>query len=186
MNINSINSMSFKGYVPVIYKARNPNDNTYVTITNKSYIKKCHSFVVRNLNGTAKSNKDKGFVEFYKDHDPDYRRMPVVHSVYLDDFKGVYLITGNDTDVIREYAKPIGRTKSEALDYIGTSKSLESQLAVKKYFKRVKFFLEHRCRRLKSRDGKKLSMILYFNPLYSKKDEIKGFQFEEVEFVKDD
>ena len=65
MNINSISSISFKGYVPVRYMAKNPKNDKYVPVIKNENIRKCQSFVVRNLNGTAKNMRNDDFVNFY-------------------------------------------------------------------------------------------------------------------------
>ena len=185
MIINSTNSASFKGYVPVRYMAKNPKNDKYVPVIKNENIRKCQGFVVRNLNGTAKKMKDEGFVNFYRAYDSDYRKNPVVHSVYDDSSPVVYMVTGDDTQVIRELAKPVGKAKAEAIDTIGSSKTFESQSASRTFFRKVKSFLNNGCKRLKSNSGKNLSLIVYFNPKYSRNDKLKGFEFVEANFVED-
>ena len=80
MNINR--TLSFKANIPVFFYAKNPANNKYVPVMKNENIRKCQSFVARNLNGTAKNCKDDGFVEFYKMHDNDYANRPEIHSVY--------------------------------------------------------------------------------------------------------
>ena len=184
MNINSISSISFKGYVPVRYMAKNPKNDKYVPVIKNDNIRKCQSFVVRNLNGTAKNMRNDDFVNFYRAHDKDYRENPVVHSIYDENLPIVYMVTGNDTEVIKEYAKPVGIAKAESIDKIGHSKSFESQVASKNFFRNVKLFLLKRCRRLKSpQSGKDLSLIVYFNPQYTKSGNLTGFESADAEFI---
>lgn len=184
MNISSV-FPSFKGYVPVKYMARHPVNGKYVHVMKNENIRKCQGFVVRNLNGTAKNQKNTDFVEFYSSKDADYRKNPVVHSVYDNEKSLVYMVSGSDTDVVRELAKPIGVAKGEAKDKFGKTDSWETYIETKKYFKSVKDFLRYRCKRLKSAGGKGLSLIVYFTPIYSRNDKLKGFSYDKAEFVED-
>lgn len=183
MSVNS--SLSFKGYIPVRYMVKNEDSGKYVPVIKKENIRKCHGFVVRNLNGTAKKNKNERFVEFYKSYDSDYRNNPIVTSVYDNNSPTVYMVTGSDVDVVKEFAKPIGKAKGDAKEYLGHSNSFESHIATKDYFKKVKAFLRGRCKRLKSADNKPLSLVLYFDPQFSKNDRLKGFEFRNARFLED-
>ncbi len=184
--IKSVHPVSFKGYIPVNYYAKNPKNDKYVPVIRTENIRKCQSFVVRNLNGTAKKMRNDDFIHFYRNYDPDYRKLPQVHSVYDKDSPTVYLVSGRDVDTIKELAKPIGRAKGEALDRLGHSKSFEAQIASNDFFKNVKQFLKNSCRRLKSQDNKNLSLRVYFDPNYNTKDKLVGFTFVKAEFIKDE
>ncbi len=181
--IKNVSNVSFKGYVPVRYYAKNPATGKYSPVVKNENIKKCNSFVVRNLNGTLKKNKNEDFVDFFRSHDSDYRRLPVVHSVYDQNAPVVYLITGKDADTVREMAKPIGRAKGEALDKTGCSKSFEVSNASNDFFRNVKAFMKNGCRRLKSEEGDNLSLRVYFDPKYNKKNNLTGFDFVNARFL---
>lgn len=181
--MQSVQNISFKAYVPVTYYAKNPATNKYVPVTKEENIRKCQSFVVRNLNGTAKNMKNDKFVEFYKSFDSDYAKVPKVRSVYDKDYPQVFMVTGRDVDFVDEMAKPVGKAKGDAMDRLGHSKSFEAANATRSYFREVKDFLKYRCPRLKNDEGQKLSLRLYFDPKYNKKGDLKGFDFVNAGFT---
>lgn len=187
MSINNINNMSFKAYIPVTYYAKHPEKNEYVQIVKDENIKKCQGFVVRNLNGTAKNLKNDEFIKFYSGHDSDYRRTPKVMSVYDKDSPQVYMVTGNDVDVVKNMAKPVGIAKGQSIDRCGRSKTFESANAAKNYFSNVKSFLRNGCKRIKSNEGKNLSLRVYFDPKYGVRNKkLQGFDFVNAIFVKEE
>ncbi len=181
MNINK--NCSFKGYIPVSYYAKNPKNNEYVPVIKNENIRKCNGFVVRNLNGTAKSNINPAFVDKFKAYDKDYAFLQVVRSVYDDKSPTVYLITGKDVDTVNAIAKPVGIAKREACEMTGKSKSFESGMAVNTFFKQIKNFINYNCRRIKDREGQPLSLNVYFNPEYTKSNSLKGFKYSHCEYV---
>lgn len=184
--IKGVQQVSFRGYIPVHYYAKNPENGKYVPVIKDENIKKCQSFVVRNLNGTAKNMRNDEFVNFYRSYDSDYRKNPQVHSVYDRDNPVVYMVSGDDVDVVKEFAKPIGRAKGEAIDKLGHSKSFEAKAASKDFFRNVKYFLKTKCRRLKSKDNKNLSLRVYFDPKYNRKDNLVGFDFVNARFIEEE
>lgn len=185
MNIQTISPVSFKGYIPVKYMAKDDETGRYMPVTSNEYIKKCQSFVVRNLNGTAKNNVSEEFVELYKSYDKDYAKNPVVRSVYDKNRPIVHMFSGTETDIIDNYAKPVGRAKGEAMDAIGKSKSFESSVASRNFFKNVRSYINGSARRLKSENGKNLSLVVYFNPKYTRNDNLKKFEYAGAVFLED-
>lgn len=182
--ITRVQSPSFKAYVPVEIYARNPDNNKFVPVMKKENLKKCQGFVVRNLNHTAKNNKNDDFVEFYKKFDSDYSRTQVVHSVYPDRGPTVYMVTGSDVDKVREMAKPIGKAKGEAIDLTGKAASFEVYQAGRNYFDDVTRFLKYSCRRLKTSDKKDLTLRMYFEPRYGvRSKKLQGFDFVHARFL---
>lgn len=182
--IMRVQSPSFKAYVPVEIYARNPETNKYVPVLKKENLKKCQGFVVRNLNHTAKNNKDVGFVDFYKQYDSDYNKTQVVQSIYPDRGPMVYMVTGSDVDKVKEMAKPIGKAKAEALDLTGQSSSFEVYQAGRNYFEDVKRFLKSSCRRLKTPDKQDLTLRMYFEPKYGvRSKKLQGFDFVHARFI---
>ncbi len=181
-----INPLSFKGYVPVKFYARNPKDGKYSRVIKHENLRKCQGFVVRNLNGTAKSNRNEEFVNFYRKQDKDYRYCPAVMSMYDED-RGrdpiVYMITGSDVDIAKQMAKPVGIAKGESLDRLGTTKSFEAKYEAQNYTQNIKRFLARNCKRLKNTKGQNLTLRVFFNPKYNKKNELKGFDFVHSEFI---
>ncbi len=184
--INNFKGISFKSYIPVSYYAKNPVNGEYVPVIKRENIRKCQGFVVRNLNGTAKRNKNEKFVDFYRTHDADYRANPQVQSVYDNNSPVVYMVSGKDVDTVTEFAKPVGKAKSESIDLIGHSNSFETRKAASDFFRNVKSFLTKSCRRLKSDDNKNLSLRVYFDPKYNTKDKLVGFDFVNARFIKEE
>lgn len=183
MTINSVQNPSFKAYMPITYYAKNPVNDKYVRVVKPENIKKCQSFVVRNLNGTAKNMKNDKFVDFYSHYDKDYRNQKTVRSVYDYDNATVFIITGKDTEAVSKMAKPIGIAKGESIDKTGRSSSFETHLAAKDYFKQIKSFLKYSCKQVKNDKGEKLSLRVYFDPKYKKDGTLKKFEFVNARMV---
>lgn len=184
--INSISSQpSFKSYIPVTYYAKHPKTGKYVPVLKKENLRKCHGFIVRNLNGTAKSSYNKEFVDFYKFYDKDYAKFPQVQSVYDNESPVIYMVTGKDVDAIKQLAKPVGIAKSESVAETGNSKSYKSKNAADVFFHEVKYLISHNFKRVKSHAGHDLSLKVFFSPKYNKKNKLVAFNFEDAMLVKD-
>ncbi|MBQ8887525.1 MAG: hypothetical protein IJY61_07495 [Candidatus Gastranaerophilales bacterium] len=185
--ITRVQSPSFKAYVPVQFYAKNPANGKYVPVLKRENIKRCQGFVVRNLNGTAKNNKNEKFVDYYKQHDSDYQKIPSVHSVYDHENPIVYMVTGSDVDKVREMAKPIGKAKADSLDTFGHTKTFEVAQAGRDYYREVQHFIKNTCKCLKSDEGKNLMLRVYFDPVYGKrgkqKGKLQGFDFVNARFL---
>ena len=169
--ISSVQSPSFKGYVPVQFYAKNPANGKYGPVQKMENIKRCQGFVVRNLNGTAKNNKNEEFVKWYKQYDKDYASLPQVHSVYDHEHPIVYMVTGSDVDTVREMAKPIGRAKSDSIDEFGHAHSFEVYQTGHEFYRNVQRFIKNTCRRLKSPEKDDLTLRVFFDPVYGKKNQ---------------
>ena len=168
MNLSPVSNLNFKGYVPVTYYALDDNGKTSSRVTSKENLRKCNGKIVRNLNGTLKEvNKD--LVDYFKKYDKDYQKLPYV--------------TGYDAYEVDNMAKPIGIAKSEALARTGKSRSYESNSASREFFKNARSYLQHRCTRLKSKEGQNLSLQVLFKPVYKKDGALKDFKYQEMEFV---
>lgn len=182
-----ISSISFKGYVPIKFYAKNPANGKYSRVIKHENLRKCQGFVVRNLNGTAKANRNESFIEFYKKHDKDYRKCPVVMSMYDERRESapvIYMITGNDTEEAKQLAKPIGIAKSESLEHLGNTKSFEAKSAAKIYFDNMKYFLNKCCKRLKNEKNEELTLRVFFEPEYTvKTHRLKGFKYTGCDFT---
>lgn len=182
MNLSPVSNLNFKGYVPVTYYALDGNGKTSSRVTSKENLRKCNGKIVRNLNGTLKEvNKD--LVDYFKKYDKDYQKLPYVTSIYDYETSTVYLVTGCDAYEVDNMAKPIGIAKSEALARTGKSRSYESNSASREFFKNARSYLQHRCTRLKSKEGQNLSLQVLFKPVYKKDGALKDFKYQEMEFV---
>ena len=184
MNVKSVQSPSFKAYIPVVYYAKVQDSEEYERITNPEYMKKCQSFVVRNLNGTAKNMANDSFVKGYSKYDSDYRAVPHVSTYYDNDNARVLMVTGRDTDAVTQMAKPIGLAKGEAKDKTGVARSFESQIATRDYFHQLKAFLSSSCKQVQTPDGDKLALKVYFDPKYKKDGTIAKFNYVKAAFAK--
>ena len=184
----SVNNVSFKACIPVKYYAKSPKSDGYLPVTKGENLRKCHGFLVRNLNGTAKNKTDLNLVNMYRRYDSDYDNVRAVHSVYGINNPIVYLITGKDVDVVNQMAKPVGIAKGRSVDALGHSKSFEAGLESKKFLTRVRQFLYCNCKKVQTKDTKEpLELHMYFNPEYKKKSgELKGFNFVGATIVETD
>ena len=188
MSINNVSSVSFKACIPVKYFAKNPNPNStkgrYLPVLKNKNIRKCHRYVVTNLNGTAK-NYDKGFVDFYKKYDPDYRMVSEVQSVYNEKGPIVHLVTGGDIDTVRQLARPVGEAKRESIEILGDTSSYDASLAARNFEREIHKIINNQFTPVKSIDDKKpLEMHVYFSPEYGKREgKLKGFNFVGVTLV---
>lgn len=175
--------ISFKGYVPVTFFAKNPKNGRYTPVLKEENIRKCQSFVIRNLNGTAKNIKNDEFVSFYKNADKDYQRDEKARSVYDVNEPVVYLITGCDVDSVNSMGRELRIRKNDAYEQTGKKNSYEAKRANKDYYNKTRSFLKHVCRRLKNSNGEKLTLEVFFEPKYTKKEgKLTGFSYTGARF----
>ena len=184
MSINSVSPVSFKSYVPVYHKAKNPKTGEFELITSQDQIRKCQRFVVSNLNHSGFNKKDSSFVSMFAAKDPDYRYLNVVQSVYDDKLPVVHMATGKDVDIIKNYAKNVGRAKSDALYAYGTTKTYETSRVTTDYFKTAKRYLFNSARRIKSQEGDRQALTVYFEPKFKRNGDFKEYQYVGADFIK--
>ena len=139
MSIKSVQALAFKAYVPISYYIKDNETGEYDRVTSPKTMKKCQSFVVRNLNGTAKNMACDRFVNGYSKYDADYRNDRRVTTYYDEKNARVLMITGKDVDSVKQMAKPIGIAKGDAIEKTGYSKSYEARVAGRDYFKQLKY-----------------------------------------------
>ncbi|MBQ9245744.1 hypothetical protein IJ182_05705 [bacterium] len=184
--INAVSNVSFKSYIPVSYYAKHPKNGKFVPVLKKENQRKCHSFIVRNLNGTAKTSVNNDFVKFYSQYDEDYREYPQVQSVYDKNSPKIFMVTGKDADTVKELAKPVGIAKSESIAETGKSQSYKSKNAADRFFNDVKYLINNKFKRVKSPDGHNLSMRVFFEPKYNTKGKLVTFNFKDAMLIKDE
>lgn len=177
---------SFKGYIPVKHFALYPKDNKYYQVTKRENLIKCQSFVVRNLNGTAKKMKNQEFIDYYRFHDGDYKTCPVVQSAYDNTTPTIYMITGYDTDAVKLEARNIGKAKREAIELTGNSETFESKNKANEYFRNINRLIRTSCRQVQAPNGDKLELQVYFIPKYDKDGKVKSFIYQTAYFAKDE
>ncbi len=184
MSVKSVQSPSFKAYVPVFFYVKDKDTDTYDRVTSPQAMRKCQSFVVRNLNGTAKNMANDSFVKGYSKYDSDYKKNSQVASYYDYDNAMVLMITGKDADSVKQMAKPIGIAKGDAKDKTGVARSFESKMATKDYFRQLKSFLRTSCKQVHTEDGENLALKVFFNPKYKKDGSVAKFNYEKACFTK--
>lgn len=187
-------NISFKGCIPVEFFAKHPVTQKYVPIVKYENIKKCKSFVVRNLNHTLKeANQNDIFINAYKKVDSDYAKTPFVRSIY-DKYAPVpksakekapcyvYLFTGQDADSINQIGKQLGKEKFDIFERTGKKQSSEIDQAKNQYRRDIRNLINKICPRVKDEKGNKLVMRIFFEPEYNKKGDFKRFAFQDVIF----
>ena len=183
MQIGAVNNnVNFKGYIPVRYYAKEQGEETAYRITSRENVKKCQSYVVRNLNRTLKEQNE-GFVDLYKAMDKDYQKHPAFRSYYVKNGRDIFLVTGYDADRIVEMAKPIGIAKGDAKSKTGKARSYESRNASRNFFFNVENYLKNQCKRVEGKNGEKLVLNVLFEPTYNKKNEFKKFKYLAANFT---
>ncbi len=197
--INKVYPCSFKSFVPVTYYARNIKGNgDFVQVCKYDNLRKCNNIIVMALNGTKKlSDEEKEFVNWYidKSNDEDYLKYPHVNSIIDSKKKSALMLTGYDSATIRDFGRTrIGIPQHEAKE-IGINPEYVKQNAAKSYVDEMKAYLNINDNQLKTKkddkkDGIKLALRAYFNPVYytkgKNKGQLKGFEFLNARFVKDE
>lgn len=175
----NINSVSFKACIPVKHYAKHPETGTYRRLTDDKQVRKCQGKVIRNLNGNLTKTAYQPIVDFYKQADADYSKTPEAVSIYRTSRTGrpeVYMVTGDDTEIIKEYGRKLGIAISGFDSEEENVVEKAEKTAKEAYFDKAFHFIKYHCKRVKSSDGKNLSLKVYFIPKYNKKGEIKDFQ----------
>ena len=183
--ITSVQSPSFKSCVPVQIYAKHPDTGKYSPLRKKNNdsknIRKCQRYIVSNLN-SKQAPKEPGFVGFYSSVDKDYSAVKAAYSYYDDENSKVYMFTGRDVDTVKEMAKPIGLASAQALDLYGNTNSPEVKEAKKNYYKNMKSFVRKNTNFLRSPDGRRLALRVYFDPIFYQKGKNKG-NLKDLQFV---
>ncbi len=191
MRINSINSPSFGAYIPVLYYAngvKNPQRSLFEDydppsrIIEKTNLRKCNGYIVRNLNGTEKKRPARELVKYVKMFDKDYRECPRVHSVYDYANSIVYLVTGRDVDTINQMAKPVGIAKGHSMDVLGHSKSFDARNAAENFVNNSFSFIKRNCRQVRNEKGEPVQFHVYYDPKYTKTGKLDSFEFQHAIF----
>ena len=190
-------NISFTGCIPVEFYAKHPITKKYIPIVKDVNIKKCQSFVVRNLNKTLKeSNLNDTFISAYKAIDRDYAQTPVVRS-YFDklapkpitarekDHRCVYLFTGKDVDCINKLGKELGKEKSDIFEATGQKENAATRQAKRRFRAGMKDLINRICPRVNDGNGNPYVMRVLFTPEYDKKGKFKKFNFQDVYFDRD-
>ena len=185
--MSGVSGVSFKSYVPVKFFATHPQTGEYVPVTKKDNIRKCQSYVIRNLNGTAKNKKNNDFINYFRTFDFDYKRNPIARSVYDRDNAVVHMVTGPDVAYVNGYGKTLGMTKADALDKVGTTKTFEVSYESKRFYENVLNFIRTETRPIRNSQRNPLELQVYFNPTYisqgQNKGKLKGFEFVSANFA---
>ena len=192
-----IQNISFKGIMPVEFYAKNPKTGKYVPVVKPENVKKCQNYVVKNLNGTKKPAVNDEFVRAYREVDKDYAKVPVVKSYYdkkapkitsLDQEAPyyVYLITGTHVDGAEKLGKELGMAKKDAFEATGKKDSPMARHAQKSYADSMEKYVKKLTPRIKDENGDKMFMRVFFEPKYTKKGDLKDFEFKRAIFWGED
>ena len=185
-----VQNISFKGYMPIEFWAMDHRTNKYSPVVKPENVKKCQSFVIRNLNGTAKKMKNDEFVRRYAEFDKDYAKTKVARTFY-DKFAPVpttmregipffaYVVTGSDIDYITKMSKELAKTKRELQEVAGKNSPAEKK-AKENYRKAIKEYITKHCARVKD-DGDEIYMKVFFDSK-QKKDGSYDFTYQKVGF----
>ncbi len=180
MNITN-NSPNFGASFPVYYYAKDKAGKVW-RIMKPENIKKCNSYIIRNLTGSIKS-KNENLIEKFKRFDNEYKLTGKIRSVYDNAQSIVYLVTGKkDCGAIKEMGQKLGEIKSESLNRTQTTKTFEVVEAAKQFFKKALAYVKRHDIKKKNKDGTGLSAHITFDALYKKNGEVKGFQFNNINF----
>ena len=152
-------------------------------VVRKNNIRKCQSFVIRNLNGTAKNSKSSEFTNYYKNYDYDYRVDSVARSVYDKNSAVVHMVTGEDVQYIDNFGKALGLSKAESIDRAGTTKTFDVACESKKFYVNALDFIRREAKPLTDKNGENLELQVFFSPKYTKKGILKSFEYVNALFV---
>ena len=192
-----IQNVSFKGVMPVEFYAKNPKNNKYVPVVKPENVKKCQSFVIRNLNGSITRNSNVDFIREYLTVDKDFAKVqvartfydkeaPVITSARQDVPYYVYLVTGSHVDEVDKLGKELGKVKADVFERTGLRQGSEIKKAQKHYFEQLRKFVFRTCPRIKDESGDKVVMRIYYDPKYDKKGNLKNFEYRNVVFYGED
>lgn len=185
MNINPI---SFRGQIPVDFYGRDPVSGNFFPIVKPEHVKKCQSFVVRNLNGTAKKLKNSDFVNIYKKADKDYAYIPTIRTFYDREAQVptkvrelaphyVYLVTGKDAQAYDDLGKELGIAKRDYFERTGQKYGYDVQRAKKDYELGIKDLVFNKSKVVKTEKNKDAALQVFFDIHKNKKNEIDKFEY---------
>ncbi len=181
MKIDNTHSPAFGASIPVYYYAKDKAGKVW-RIMKPENIKKCNSYIIRNLTGSIKKKND-GLISLFKRFDSEYKTSGKIRSVYDNEKSTVYLVTGKkDCDIIREMGEKLGKTKSESIHRTNTTKTFEVIEAAKQFFKNALQYVKRNDIKKKTNNGTPLSAHIIFDAVYKKNGEIKGFKYNNINF----
>ena len=182
MKVN-LSNVSFRAYAPVRIFVKNTKNGPYCPVANPSKVDTYGGHLTRNLNKTLKHLNYK-FIDYYASYDKDYAKNPKVHAVYDKDTPNIYMVSGDDSEIIEEFGKPVGKAKRQSINYFKHADSYDSKIAARNYFYNVKKYLKSDCQKVKNFEGDPLILTAYFDTKYDKQGIQKGYEFKGAEFVR--
>ncbi len=175
------NSPNFGASIPVYYYAKDKAGKVW-RVMKPENIKKCNSYIIRNLTGSLK-NKNENLINLFKKFDNEYKLSGKIRSVYDNAQATVYLVTGKkDCNAIKEMGEKLGEVKSESLSRVQTTKTFEVMEAAKQFFKKALNYVKRPDIKKKTTDGTPVSMHITFDAAYKRNGEVKGFTFNNINF----
>lgn len=187
MNVEncSYRNPSFGASFPIYYYAKDKAGKVY-RVMKPENIKKCNSYIIRNLTGSIKEQNNK-IIEIFRNFDCEYKISGAVRSVYDKAQSLVYLVTGKkDCEAIKRMGQVLGAIKKESKIRTKTTKTFEVVEAAKNFFRKSISYVRRPDIRKKTKDGKNMVVHAVFDAEYKKNGEVKGFKFSDIRILKED
>ncbi len=174
----------FGASFPIYYYAKDKAGKVY-RVMKPENIKKCNSYIIRNLTGSIKEKNNK-VVELFKNFDSEYKLSGKVRSVYDTAQSLVYLVTGKkDCEAIKKMGQVLGEIKSESIRRTKTTKTFEVIEAAKNFFKKSIMYVRRPDVRKRTKEGENMVVHAVFDAEYKKNGEVKGFKFSDIAILKE-
>ncbi len=185
MNIDSsYNTKAFGASFPIYYYAKDKAGKVY-RVMKPENIKKCNSYIIRNLTGSIK-NKNNNLIETFKNFDSEYKLSGKIRSVYDKAEALVYMVTGKkDCEFIKKLGQELGEIKSESIRRTKTTKTFEVVEAAKSFFKKSISYVRRADVRKKNQKGEKMVIHAVFDAEYKKNGDVKGFKYSDIAILKE-
>lgn len=187
MNVEncSYRNPSFGASFPIYYYAKDKAGKVY-RVMKPENIKKCNSYIIRNLTGSIKEQNNK-IIEIFRNFDCEYKISGAVRSVYDKAQSLVYLVTGKkDCEAIKRMGQVLGEIKKESIIRTKTTKTFEVVEAAKNFFRKSISYVRRPDIRKKTKDGKNMVVHAVFDAEYKKNGDVKGFKFSDIRILKED
>lgn len=188
----SSNNTSFKGAYHTYFFTTDGR-----RIVSDENMKKCLHYVEAHLNNSKRVKEhNKELIETmkfgnklpdgsYSGGDYDYYNIPKIRAVFDSSKKRyqgfVSIITGHDVDIFNnKFGKPIGKAKRVSRERTGSMySSFETCEALKQYNRMSTDYVDSHA---VYKDGKRQAFGVYFTPVYNKKGNLKGFEYNRSGF----
>ena len=191
MDAKAVNSPTFKaGYHVYFYTTDGKR------IVSDENMKKCLHYMEAHLNGSKRVKvRNQDLVDTFKfgqkdangkytGGDRDYYNIPKIRAVIdntKDKIQGfINIASGEHVNIVnKKYGKPIGKAKHVSLKRAGTTQTFETKDAVSRYVDNAPAYAESKA---VYKNGERQAFGIAFTPIYSKKGNLKGFEYHHSGF----